>query len=83
MTSAELGKVLEVLVLEYDFCSTRTRGISTRTHTRPQRVGTRTRTRTRRIGTRTRTREYPYLPSSGETQLLNFILFTTEYASNF
>ncbi len=43
----ELGKILEVLVLEYDFgrTRTRTRGVSSRT---------RTRTRTRRVGTRIR-----------------------------
>jgi hypothetical protein len=46
---AELGKILEVLVLEYDFCGTRTR-------TRTRRFGTRTGTRTRGVGTRTRTR---------------------------
>ncbi len=54
---AELGKILEVLVLEYDFggTRTRTRGFSTRTRTRTRGVGTRT---------RTRTRETAYLPSS-------------------
>ena len=54
---AELGKILEVLVLEYYFISTRTRTctrrIGTRTRTRTRRIGTRTRTRTRRLGTRT------------------------------
>ena len=48
---AELGKILEVLVLEYDFASTRTRtrtrGFSTRTRTRTRGVRTRTGTRTR------------------------------------
>ncbi len=57
---SELGKILEVLVLEYDFgrtrTRTRTRGVSTRTRTRG--VGTRTRTRTRGVGTRTRTRRF-------------------------
>ncbi|CAF1330045.1 unnamed protein product [Rotaria sordida] len=56
----ELGKVLEVLVLEYDFARTRTRTrtrrVGTRTGTRTRRVGTRTGTRTRRVGTRTGTR---------------------------
>jgi hypothetical protein len=41
--STELGKILEVLVLEYDFGRTRTRGV---------------RTRTRGVGTRTRTRRF-------------------------
>jgi hypothetical protein len=51
---SELGKILEVLVLEYDFggTRTRTRGVGTRTRTR----GVGTRTRTRGVGTRTRTR---------------------------
>jgi hypothetical protein len=80
---AELGKILEVLVLEYDFggtrtrtrgvgtpTRTRTRGVGTRTRTRTRGVGTRTRTRTRGVGTRTRTRtrETAYLPSSGAGQ---------------
>ncbi len=56
---AELGKILEVLVLEYDFggtrTRTRTRRVGTRTRTRTRGVGTRTRTRTRGVGTRTRT----------------------------
>ena len=56
---SEMGKILEVLVLEYEFGRTRTR-------TRTRRVGTRTRTRTRDFGTRTRTRtrESAYLPTS-------------------
>ena len=53
---SELGKILEVLVLEYDFASTRTRtrtrGVSTRTRTRTRGVSTCTRTRTRGSGTR-------------------------------
>ncbi len=44
-----MGKILEVLVLEYDFGRTRT-------HTRTRGAGTRTHTRTRGAGTRTRTR---------------------------
>jgi len=45
-TLSELGKILEVLVLEHDFGGTRTR-------TRTRGVSTRTRTRTR-VGTGTR-----------------------------
>jgi hypothetical protein len=56
-SNSEVGKILEILVLEYDFgrtrTRTRTRGVDTRTRTRTRGVGTRTRTRTRRIGTRT------------------------------
>ena len=47
MFVTELGKILEVPVIEYYFISTRTR-----TRTRTRRVGTRTPTRTRRISTR-------------------------------
>jgi len=55
----EMGEILEVLVLEYDFAGTRTR-----TRTRAREVSTRT--RTREVGTRTcaRTRKSPYSPIS-------------------
>jgi hypothetical protein len=33
-TDTEVGEILEVLVLEYDFAGTRTREVSTRTRTR-------------------------------------------------
>ncbi len=58
----ELGKILEVLVLEYDFGRTRTRGVSTRTRgvsTRTRGVSTRTRgVSTRGVGTCTSTRRF-------------------------
>ena len=65
-----MGKILEVLVLEYEFgrTRTRTRRVGTRTRTRTRDFGTRTRTRTRDFGTRTRTRtrrvRYSYTYSS-------------------
>ncbi len=46
-----MGKILEILVLEYDFGGTRTR-------TRTRGASTRTCTRTRRLSTRTRTRAF-------------------------
>jgi hypothetical protein len=58
----EMGKILEVLVLEYDFggtrTRTRTRKVGTRTRTRTRGTSTRTCTRTRRLSTRTRTRAF-------------------------
>jgi len=56
MFETELGKVLEVLVLEYDFCGTRTRTCTRRFGTRTRGFGTRTGTRTRGSSTRIRTR---------------------------
>ncbi len=55
-----MGKILEVLVLEYDFggTRTRTREVGTRTRTRTRGASTRTCTRTRKLSTRTRTRAF-------------------------